>query len=137
MVYRIRKVEYYYADIRDEIGSAYSVLSALERLGVNLLAFTAVPSGPHRAQFTIFPEDPKKLVAEARMDALALDGPHHALLVQGDDELGAFADIHRRLADAGVDIYATSGVTDGVGSFGYVVYVREDQFAKAASALEL
>jgi hypothetical protein len=28
-------------------------------------------------------------------------------------------------------------VTDGVGSFGYVVYVREDQFEKAASALEL
>ena len=137
MVYRIRKVEYYYADIRDEIGSAYSVLSALERLGVNLLAFTAVPSGPHRAQFTIFPEDPKKLVAEARMDALALDGPHHALLVQGDDELGALASVHQRLVDAGVDIFASSGVTDGRGAFGYLVYVREDQFEKSAAALGL
>ena len=137
MAYRIRKVEYYYADIRDEFGAAYGVLSALAELGVNLLAFTAVPSGPYRAQFTIFPENPNKLVAEARMDALALDGPHHALLVQGDDELGAFADIHRRLGAASVDIYATSGVTDGVGSFGYVVYVREDQFEKAASALEV
>ena len=137
MAYRIHKVEYYYADIRDEFGAAYGVLSALAELGVNLLAFTAVPSGPYRAQFTIFPENPNKLVAEARMDALALDGPHHALLVQGDDELGAFADIHRRLGAASVDIYATSGVTDGVGSFGYVVYVREDQFEKAASALEL
>jgi predicted amino acid-binding ACT domain protein len=137
VAYRIRKVEYYYADIRDEFGAAYGVLSALAELGVNLLAFTAVPSGPYRAQFTIFPENPNKLVAEARMDALALDGPHHALLVQGDDELGAFADIHRRLGAASVDIYATSGVTDGVGSFGHVVYVREDQFEKAASALEL
>jgi len=137
VAYRIRKVEYYYADIRDELGAAYGVLSSLAELGVNLLAFTAVPSGSHRAQFTIFPEDPNKLVAEARMDALALDGPHHALLVQGDDELGAFADIHRRLGAASVDIYATSGVTDGVGSFGYVVYVREDQFEIAASALEL
>jgi hypothetical protein len=26
-------------------------------------------------------------------------------------------------------------VTDGRGSFGYVVYVREEQFGKAASAL--
>lgn len=137
MAYRIRKVEYYYAQVRDELGAAYSLLSALDELGVNLLAFTAVPSGPHRAQFTIFPEDPNKLVAEARMDGLALDGPYHALLVQGDDELGALADVHRRLAEARVDIYATSGVTDGLGSFGYVVYVREDQFQTAASALEL
>jgi hypothetical protein len=36
-----------------------------------------------------------------------------------------------------VDIYASSGVTDGQGSFGYVIYVREDQFDEAARALEL
>jgi hypothetical protein len=38
------------------------------------------------------------------------------------------------LACAGVDIFASSGVTDGRGAFGYVVYVREDQFEKASSA---
>jgi hypothetical protein len=38
----------------------------------------------------------------------------------------------------GVDIFASSGVTDGRrGTFGYLVYVREDQFEKAASALGL
>lgn len=137
MAYRISKVEYYYANIRDDLGTAYGLLEMLAERGVNLLAFTAVPSGPQRAQFTIFPEDPNKLIAEARADGLALDGPHRALLVQGDDELGALADVHRRLAEAGVDIYATSGVTDGVGRFGYVVYVRENQFQTAASALEL
>jgi hypothetical protein len=41
-------------------------------------------------------------------------------LVEGDDELGAFASVHERLAKAHVDIYASSGVTDGQGSFGYV-----------------
>lgn len=35
--------------------------------------------------------------------------------------------MHRRLADASVAIYASGGVTDGRGSFGYVIYVREDQ----------
>src|SRR5215207_8085346 len=39
----------------------------------------------------LFPEDPNKLVAEARAVGLSLDGPYHALLVQGDDELGALA----------------------------------------------
>jgi hypothetical protein len=88
-------------------------------------------------QFAIFPEDPGKLLAEARGANLALEGPHHALLVQGDDELGALASVHERLVDAGVDIYASAGVTNDRGAFGYVVYVREDQFVRAVDALGL
>ncbi|HSL64459.1 MAG TPA: hypothetical protein VK874_07340 [Gaiellaceae bacterium] len=135
MAFTISSVDYFYANVRDELGAAYRVLSALAERGVNLLAFTAVPSGPTLAQFSLFPADPRKLAAEARAAGLVLDGPHHALLVQGDDELGALASVHERLVDAGVDIYASTGVTDGRGSFGYVVYVREDQFERAKDAL--
>ncbi len=102
--FTIRSVEYYYANVRDELGAAYRVLSQLAERGVNLLAFTSVPAGPSLAQFALFPADPAKLVAESRATGLALDGPHHALLVQGDDELGALAGVHERLVDAGVDI---------------------------------
>jgi len=137
MAFTIRRVQYYYANVRDELGAAYRVLSQLADLGVDLLAFTAVPSGPARAQFALFPADPNKLVAEARAAQLPLDGPYHALLVQGDDELGALASVHERLFEVGVDIYASAGVTDGRGSFGYVVYVREDQFERAAATLGL
>lgn len=112
-------------------------LEQLADLGVNLLAFTAVPSGPNLAQFALFPEDPNKLIAEARAAQLPLDAPHHALLVQGDDELGALASVHERLFRAGIDIYASAGVTDGRGAFGYVVYVREEHFERAAAALDL
>lgn len=136
MPFTIRPVEYYYANVRDELGAAYRVLSQLAERGVNLLAFTAVPAGPTLVQFALFPDDPNKLVAEARAAQLPLDGPHNALLVQGDDELGAFADVHARLFQAGVDIYASSGVTDARGGFGYVVYVREDQFERAVKALK-
>jgi hypothetical protein len=99
MAFRVRRAEYYYANVRDELGAAYRVLSELADRGVNLLAFTAVPVGPSLAQFTLFPEEPKKLVAEANLADLALDGPHHALLVQGDDELArsrAFTSSSRR-----------------------------------------
>jgi hypothetical protein len=137
MAYTIRRVEYYYANIRDELGAAYRVLSELAGLGVNLLAFTAVPSGPDLAQFALFPRDPGKLAAEAEAARLPLEGPYHAFLVQGDDELGALASVHEQLFRAGVDVYASSGVTDGRGSFGYVVYVREDQFGRAAEALDV
>ncbi len=137
MAFRIRAVEYYYATVRDELGAAYQVLTALAERRVNLLAFTAVPSGPALAQFALFPEQPQVLVAEARAANLPLDGPYRAFLVQGDDELGALATVHQRLVDAGVDIYASAGVTDGEGSFGYVVYVREDMFQRALEALDL
>ena len=137
MAYTIRRVEYYYVNVRDELGAAYRVLSQLAERGVSLLAFTAVPAGMTLAQFALFPEHPSALVAEARSAGIELDGPHHALLVQGDDELGALAGVHERLFSAGVDIYASAGVTDGRGSFGYVVYVREDQFERAVGALGL
>lgn len=137
MAVAIRRVDYFYANVRDELGAAYRVLAQLAELGVDLLAFTAVPSGPVRAQLALFPADPNRLLAEGRAAGLALDGPYHALLVQGDDELGALAGVHERLLEAGVDVYASSGVTDGHGSFGYVVYVRDDQFEHASSALDV
>ena len=135
MAYTIRRVEYHYLTVRDRLGAAYGVLQQLADLGVDLLAFTAVPSGPDLARFALFPADPNRLRAEASSANIVLEGPYQALLVQGDDELGALAGVHARLVDARVDVYASTGVTDGHGSFGYIVYVREDQFENAAAAL--
>jgi len=108
----------------------------LAELGVNLQAFTAVPAGPNHIQLTLFPEDSSRLGAESRRAGLELDGPHPAILVRGDDELGALAEVHRRLADASIAVFASSGMADGAGSFGYLIYVREDQFTGAMKALE-
>ncbi len=77
------------------------------------------------------------MASEARKAGLVLIGPHRALLVQGDDEMGALADIHAKLFRVNVNVYASTGVTDGEGSFGYIVYVRPEDFEKAASTLEL
>jgi hypothetical protein len=132
---RIRRVEYFNTAVHDRPGEAYKLLSQLADMGVNLVAFTAVPIGPQRAELTIFPEDPLKMVDVARKAALPMDGPHPALLVQGDDELGALARLHGKLYDADVNVYASSGVADGRGSFGYVIYVRPEDYARAAAAL--
>jgi len=68
---------------------------------------------------------------------LRLDGPHPALLVQGDDELGALAAIHRKLSDADIPVFSSSGVTDGSGRFGYVLHIRPDAVERAEAALGL
>jgi len=136
MAFRIRRADYYYATIEDLPERGAAVLADLAAGGVNLLAFSAVPSGV-RTELTLFPEDDARLEAAARRAGLRLDGPHPALLVQGDDELGALARIHARLAGADVAVFASSGVTDGRGAFGYVVYLRPADIAKAEAALGL
>jgi len=118
MAFKIRRVEYFHTTVVDQPGEAYKVLSALASLGVNLLAFTAVPVGPDSTQLTLFPEDRAKMVNEAKKAGMALDGPHRAILLQGDDELGALAGIHRELAHAGLNVVAATGVADGRGAFG-------------------
>lgn len=133
----IRGIQYYRIAVADQPDEAYELLSSLAGFGVNLLAFTAVPSGPDHVQFTLFPEDPSRLEAEAKRAGLLLDGPHAAILMQGDDELGALADVHRRLASASVAIYASNAIADGHGSFGYLIYVQEDQIDRAMAALGL
>jgi len=135
MAIKIQKVEYFYTSVQDQPGEAYKLLGQLENIGVNLLAFTAIPMGPERTQFTLFPEDTNKLQQAANKAGFSLDGPHPALLVQGDDELGALTGLHKKLYQANVNIYTSSGVTDGKGSFGYVLYVRPEEMDKAVSAL--
>jgi hypothetical protein len=121
--------------IQDQPGEAYKLLSELAGLGINLLAFSGVPLGPTHTQLTLFPEDTLKMKNAANRAGLTLDGPHPALLVQGDDELGALAGIHERLHEASVNVYASSGVSDGRGSYGYVIYVRPEEYERAVKAL--
>lgn len=135
MASSISRVEYFYATVRDRPGEGYRLLSQLAGEGVDLLAFTAVPLGPEQTQLTMFPADPLKLADCAHKAGFDLDGPHPALLVQGDDELGTLAEIHTKLYNATVNVYASSGVSDGRGGFGYILYIRPDEFDRAAAAL--
>lgn len=137
MAYTIRRVDYFYTTVHDRPGEAGSILTYLAQNGVNLLAFTAVPMGEERTQLTIFPEVTWALVDAAKKTGMQLEGPHHAILVQGDDELGALVDVHQRLAQASVNVYASNAVTDGRGSYGYLIFVRPEEFSKAASALRI
>lgn len=137
MAYSIRGVDYFYATIPEEPGAGYRLLEVLAERGVDLVAFAAVPFGPGRTQLTLFPSETRRLEHAAKQADLSLEGPHRALLVQGDDELGALAEIHELLHQHGVDIFASNGVTDGQGRYGVVIYVGEHEYERAVEALEL
>ena len=131
----IKKTEYFYCTVQDQPGESYKLLSLLADVGVNLLAFTAVPSGLLNTQFTLFPEDPIILRTEAEKASLVIHGPIPALLMQGDDEIGALTEIHKKLFDYGINIAASTAISNGKGSFGYIIYIRTEQFDMALKAL--
>ena len=132
---RIRKVEYFHATVRDRPGEAYGMLSQLARSGVNLLAFSAVPAGVEHTQLMLFPESVEALLRAAASEGLILSGPQHALLIQGDDELGALAEVHRQLSEHHINVYASTGVADGPGGYGYSVFLRSEDIERAATEL--
>ena len=135
MAYEVRVVEYFYAAATTAAGDGLGVLGLLADDGVNLLAINTIPMGPTHLQLVLFPEDVDKLVPAAEKAGLTLTGPQRALLIQGDDEVGMVAGIHHKLLDVGAPVYASSGIADGRGHFGYLVHVRPDQLDAAARAL--
>ncbi len=135
MAYAIRRVDYYYVTVKDEPGVAYEFLSQLAGLGVNLLAFSAIPIGPNSSQLTLFPESSMNFQQKAKLAGMQYLGPHHAFLASGDDQLGALVEAHNALYHARVNIYASYGITTGGGNYGYLVYVKPEDYEHAAKAM--
>src|SRR5258708_1683945 len=135
MALTVRNAEYFYVRTEDSRERAYELLANLALEEVSLLAFSAVPFGPNHVELTIFPDRSDTFLQLAKKLGWVVAGPQHAFLVQGDDHLGTIADIQRMLFEADVEIYASSGITDGSGHFGYVIYFKEADHERAARAL--
>ncbi len=135
MGFTVRRIDYFYLTVTESPAVGYEVLSDLAEQSVNLVAISAVPFGPARTQLTVFPDDTAKMQHAAQQANIPLDGPHPALVVQGDDEVGALAHIHEKLFDANVHVFASTGVADGRGGYGYIIFVRPEEYERAAEAL--
>lgn len=72
----------------------------------------------------------------AKKAGLTIDGPHSALLVQGDDKSGALADIYEQLAQADITVYESSGIAGIKGGYGVVLYVKQEDCERAMAVLQ-
>lgn len=135
MAEKIRTIDYYYATVEDRPGEGRKLLEFLSAYSVNLVAFTAFPAGGGRAQLDFFPEDSDLLKKAAAEAGIPLVGPKKAFLIQGADRTGVLVEYHLRLADAGINVYASNGVNDGSGRFGYVLWTEPNDYEKAAQTL--
>jgi len=135
MAESIRRVEYYYVVVPDKAGSGASVLGALENESVNLLAYLGFPAGRGKSQVDLVPSDAAALKRAARAAGLKLSRAKRAFLVEGDDRIGAVADLTRRLARAKVNITAACATRAGSGRYGMILWVPPASYARAVKAL--
>ena len=131
----IRRVEYYYVVVPDKPGSGASVLGSFQEAGVNLLAYLGFPAGRGKAQIDLVPEVPAALKDCAKKAGLKLSRAKRAFLVEGDDRIGAVAELTRRLAESKVNVTAACATTAGGGRYGMVLWVPQASFGKAAKVL--
>lgn len=131
----VRKVDYYYLEIADARGEGFRVLGDLKRERVNFLAGCGFPIRGRKSQLDLVPEDPKALRAAAAKLKLRLSARKRAFLVQGEDRVGAVADIFEKLAAGKINIHASQALSAGDGRWGMMLWVKPQDYAKASKAL--
>jgi len=131
----IRRVDYFYIEVPDRPGEAAKVLAALRDAGVNLLAYTGFPHGRRGAQLDFVPEDPVSFKAAAKRIGLKLTAKKTGFLIQGEDRLGAIADLMGRLVASNINVTACDAVCAGKGRYGAILWVKPADLRKAAKAL--
>lgn len=131
----IQRVQYFYSEVPDKPGEGSRILRMLKEEGVNLLAFSGFPKG-RRAQIDFIPADPAVFKAAAKKAKLKLVGPKTALLVQGDDRVGAMADIVAKLAAAKINVTAVAAAAAGLGRYGAILWVKPRDVNQAAKVLD-
>ena len=136
MALDIKKVEFFDTTVEGHAGKCSKLLSLFAAAGVNLLAYKAVPAGPGRTRFSLFPNDPTKMTAGAQEAGLKLDGPNTAILIKGyNDESGALAGIFDKLSRADIMVPESSGFADIRDSYGVVLYLDQADCEKALAVL--
>ncbi len=126
--------QYFYIQVPDKPGEGARALTTLKEAGVNLLAFTGFPEG-RRAQLDFLPEDPVAFKRVAKAAGWRVTGPKRALLVQGDDRIGAIADLVDKLASAKINIIGAEAACAGGGRYAAIIWVDQRNVARAAKRL--
>jgi hypothetical protein len=130
----VRLVEYFYITAPNKAGEGARALTTLKEAGVNLLAFSGFPQG-RRAQMDFIPTDPAAFKQVAKKAKWKLVGPKRGFLVQGDDRVGAVADLLDRLGAARINVTAIDAVSVGDGRYGAILWVAPKDIKKAAGVL--
>jgi hypothetical protein len=129
----IRLVDYFYVQVANKTGEGAKVLKTLKEAGVNLVAFSGFPAG-RRAQLDFIPADTAAFKGVARANKWKVVGPKRGFLIQGEDRVGAVAEIVGKLTDAKINVTAIDAICSA-GGYGGLCWVAPRDVKKAARVL--
>jgi len=133
----IQRGDYFYTIVDDKPGVLHNLLNHFRERQIAMLAFTVFPVEQGRSQVDFFPVDAELFGQAAREAGLDIVGPRSAFVIQGQDSAGALVRYHEQLAAAGINIHAANGVFDSEGGFGYVLWVKPEDYEQAARTIGL
>jgi hypothetical protein len=134
MAETVNLVEYFYVEAPDKPGEGLGFLAQLKEAGVNLMAFSGFPKG-RRTQLDFIPADPGAFKAVAKKGKWKVVGPKKGFLIQGDDRIGALADLLGKLAGAEINVTATDAIAAGADRYAALLWVKPRDVKRAAKAL--
>jgi hypothetical protein len=135
MADRVRRVSYAYVIVPNRPGQGARITDQLRQAGVNLLAYSALPTRGGKTQVDLVAEDMGAIRRIARRNDWRLSDAKKGFLIQGDDRVGAVHDHLRRLAHAKINVTAADAVSAGKGRYAMLLWVKPKDFARAATAL--
>ena len=134
MAERVRVVDYFYTTVSNKPGEGARALGTLAEAAVNLLAFSGFPAG-RQAQLDFIPEDTRAFRETARRAKWKVTGPKRVFLIDGDDRVGAGAELLTALAGAKINVTAIDAVCAGGGRYGVLLWVAPRDVRRAAKLL--
>lgn len=134
MADNVRRAEYFHVQVPDRPGEGARILASIKKAGIDLLAFSGFPDKSGQAQLDLVVADANTLEEAASREGLSLVGPRACFVVEGDNRVGAVADLTAKLADAKVSVTALDAVRVG-SKYGALIFVKQEDLANAARAL--
>ena len=131
----VKRIEYYYTIVPNQAGEGAKVFNALKAGGVNLIALNGFPTSTQRAQLDFVPSDRDAFLKAAQKAGVKLVGPKVAFLIQGEDRVGAVADIVNKLGQARLNVVAMNAIAAGRRRYGAVLWVKPRNVTKATEIL--
>jgi hypothetical protein len=131
----VRRIEYYYTVVPNRAGAGAKIFNALKTGGVNLIALNGFPTSTQRAQLNFVPSDRDAFLTVVQKAGIKPVGPKVAFLIQGEDRVGAVADVLSKLGQAQINVTAMQAIATGAGRYGAILWVKPRNVGKTAQAL--
>lgn len=130
----VQTYDYFALGVPDKAGEGQRILAMLAREGVDLVAFSGFPTGAGKAQLDIVPADAKAFAAAAQKLKLRPRKAKTVFLVQGDDRVGAVAQVLARTSAAKIQLIAAQALAAGAGRWAMMLWVKPGSVEKARRA---